>query len=77
MIGFIGMNDGKSALNSYVRSLTDELDLLYVDTGLVTNISNSFSLYPSVETMCRAFGDLIEFFEWKHAAIFYNTKNSE
>jgi hypothetical protein len=74
-VGFIGKAHDK-AVQTYVSSISRELDLVYLDTGSDLQAMNAFAIFPSVDIVCQAFANLIFFFKFKHAAILYNTKTS-
>jgi hypothetical protein len=74
MLAFIGSYD--SQLESYIESLCEELDLVHIQTKPSTISRYSFNIYPSFDVICTAFADLINLFQWKHAAVFYNLETS-
>lgn len=57
----------------YSRSLSENLDLIHFDIEQNSEPSYSFNLFPALDVICQAFSDLIKKFEWKHAAIIYNS----
>lgn len=61
------------SLKFYSRSLSENLDLIHFDIEQNSEPSYSFNLFPALDVMCQAFSDLIKKFEWKHAAIIYNS----
>ncbi|CAF0986150.1 unnamed protein product, partial [Brachionus calyciflorus] len=63
-------------LNIYSRSLCEQLDLIHIDIEPNLEPSYSFNLYPALDVICQAFADLIKKFDWKHAAIIYNSKTN-
>lgn len=74
MIALIGPN--QQSFRQYIQSLSEELDLVHLDIEPSSEPSYSFNLYPSTDTLCRMFGDLIKRFQWKHAAIIYDSRTS-
>lgn len=60
----------------YSRSLSENLNLIHFDFEPKTEPNYSFNLYPALDVMCQAFSDLIKKFQWKHAAIIYNSENN-
>jgi hypothetical protein len=75
MLGFIGSYD--SQLESYIESMSRDLNLLHIQTKQRLSTRFSFNIYPSIDVVCNAFVDLIELFQWKHAAIIYNLETSK
>lgn len=75
MLGFIGPYENK--LENFIESLSQELDLIHIETQPTQQTRHSFNMYPSLDHLCNAFADLITLFQWKHAAIFYNMETSK
>lgn len=57
----------------YSRSLSENLNLVHFDIEPKSEPNYSFNLYPALDVLCQAFSDLIKKFQWKHAAIIYNS----
>ena len=75
MITLIGSEE--ETFKNYAQSISEDLDLVHFDIEPSTESSHSFNLYPSSDTLCKTFGDLIKRFQWKHAAIIYDSKTSK
>ncbi len=74
MITLIGPSE--PTFKHYAQSLSEDLDLIHFDIDPAGEPSYSFNLYPSINTLCRMFGELIRRFQWKHAAIIYDGRTS-
>ena len=67
-----------SQLESYVESMSEQLNFIFMKTKSSLSLSrNTFDIYPSFDFICTAFSDLVNYFQWKHAAIFYNLDTSK
>jgi hypothetical protein len=66
-------------LESFVESMSEQLNFILMKTkSSSSSLSrNSFDIYPSYNLICTAFSDLVNYFQWKHAAIFYNLDTSK
>ncbi len=72
---------GSSSISNNVNSINSVSNNILsnsLTSGFVepSNTFYSFNLYPSSDILCRMYGDLIKRFQWKHAAIIYDTKTS-
>ena len=75
MLGYIGSYENQ--LESFIESMSEQLDLIYIRTKPSSISNRAFNIFPSLDLVCTAFADLIILFEWKHAAIFYNLETSK
>jgi hypothetical protein len=74
MLALVGPSEDLTQL--YVKSLSEELDLVHFDIEPKLYNSYSFNLHPSLEVLCNGFAALVKKFEWKHVAIIYDAKTS-
>ena len=75
MLALIGPNE--DLIQLYVKSLSEELDLIHFDVEPKLYNSYSFNLHPSLDVMCLGYAALVKKFEWKHVAIIYDAKTSK
>jgi hypothetical protein len=75
MLALIGPQE--ETLKLYVKSLSEQLNIIHFDIEPSLDPSYSFNFYPSMDVFCRGFADLISKFEWRHVAIIYDSKTSK
>ena len=61
---------------SYVEAISKEFELINIQTKPSKNSEYSFNFYPSNDVLCNAFKDLLSYYQWKHATIFYNSETN-
>jgi hypothetical protein len=61
---------------SYVEAISKEFDLINVQTKPSKVADYSFNFYPSNDVLCNAFKDLLSYYKWKHATVFYNSETN-
>ena len=74
MLALIGPQEETTRL--YIKSLSEELNLIHFDIEPSLESTYSFNLYPSLDVLCHGFAELVKRFEWKHLAIIYDSKTS-
>lgn len=74
MLSLIGPQDEITKL--YIKSLSEELNLIHFDIEPSLESTYSFNLFPSLDILCHGFAELVKRFEWKHLAIIYDSKTS-
>jgi len=75
MLALIGPQEETTRL--YIKSLSEELNLIHFDIEPSLESTYSFNLYPSLDVLCHGFAELVKRFEWKHLAIIYDSKTSK
>ncbi len=75
MVALVGPNE--DVIQLYIKSLSEELDLIHFDIEPKLTNSYSFNLHPALDVLCMGFAELIKKFEWKHLVIVYNSKTSK
>ena len=64
-------------LKNYVDSISQQFNLINVQTTTQAKTSNfAFDFNPSPDLVCDAFADLLKFYQWRHAIVFYNSETS-
>jgi hypothetical protein len=75
MVALVGPSE--DVMQLYIKSLSEELDLIHFDIEPKLTNSYSFNLHPALDVLCLGYADLIKKFDWKHLVIVYNTKTSK
>ncbi len=75
MLSYIGFENQN--LKQYTKSLSEELDIIHLDVSGSFYPTYSFNMFPALDVMCKAFSNLINYFDWKHGAILYDQNSSE
>jgi hypothetical protein len=75
MVALVGPSD--DIMQLYIKSLSEELNLIHFDIEPKLYNTYSFNLFPALDVLCLGYADLVKKFEWKHLAIIYNSKTSK